>query len=93
MAGLASATGGSDDGGERGGREAFISGNFEYGFGRAASRRKVYLFANRAQVQSALADATVQFLGVYRTDRRVRARGAPPIAAAGWPDQALSAAC
>ena len=70
MAGLASATGGSDDGGNR--SEPFISGSFEYGFGRAAAKRKVYLFANKAQEQSALTDATVQFLGVYRTDRRVR---------------------
>ncbi len=71
MAGLASATGSSDDGGKRGG-EPFISGSFEYGFGRMAAKRKVYLFANKAQQQSALTDATVQFLGVYRTDRRVR---------------------
>lgn len=73
MQGLSASTG-SGAGSEEGARrdaEPFISGNFEYGVGRMAARRKVYLFCNRAQEQRLLADASVQFLGVYKTDKRV----------------------
>ena len=77
MRGLSASTGlGAEEGG--GGAapaEPFISGNFEYGFGRMAARRKVYLFCNKAQDQRALTPASVQFLGVYKTDRRVRPQG------------------
>ncbi len=66
MKGLAASTGQSDDTVE----EPFISGTFEYG-GRAAAQRKVYLFANKAQDQGSLTDATVQFLGVFKTDKKV----------------------
>jgi len=65
MKGLAASTGQSDDAVEM----PFISGTFEYG-GRAAARRKVYMFANKAQDQSSLTDATVQFLGVFKTDKK-----------------------
>ena len=67
MKGLSASTGQADDALEA----PFISGTFEYG-GRAAARRKVYLFANRAQDQRCLTDATVQFLGVFKTDKKVR---------------------
>ena len=66
MKGLAASTGQSDDTIEA----PFISGTFEYG-GRAAARRKVYIFANKAQDQRCITDATVQFLGVYKTDKKV----------------------
>ena len=66
MKGLAASTGQSDDTIEA----PFISGTFEYG-GRAAARRKVYMFANKAQDQRCITDATVQFLGVYKTDKKV----------------------
>ena len=65
MKGLAASTGQSDDAVEM----PFISGAFEYG-GRAAARRKVYMFANKAQDQRSLTDATVQFLGVFKTDKK-----------------------
>ena len=57
--------------------EPFISGTFEYGLGRPASNRKVYLFINKAQDQRHLLAATVQFLGVYRTDKKVCVRTHP----------------
>ncbi len=66
MKGLSGSTGQADDVLEA----PFISGTFEYG-GRAAARRKVYLFANKAQDQRSLTDATVQFLGVFKTDKKV----------------------
>ena len=66
MKGLSASTGQADDVQEA----PFISGTFEYG-GRAAARRKVYLFANKAQDQRSLTDATVQFLGVFKTDKKV----------------------
>ena len=66
MKGLAASTGQPDDMVE----EPFISGTFEYG-GRSAAQRKVYLFANKAQDQGSLTDATVQFLGVFKTDKKV----------------------
>lgn len=66
MKGLSASMGQSDDMLEA----PFISGTFEYG-GRAAARRKVYLFANKAQDQRSLTDATVQFLGVFMTDKKV----------------------
>ena len=72
MKGLAASTGQSDDTVE----EPFISGTFEYG-GRAAAQRKVYLFANKAQDQGSLTDATVQFLGVFKTDKKVALRTHP----------------
>ena len=72
MKGLAASTGQSDDTVE----EPFISGTFEYG-GRAAARRKVYLFANKAQDQGSLTDATVQFLGVFKTDKKVCSSHSP----------------
>lgn len=52
--------------------EPFISGTFEYGVGRPAASRKVYLFINKAQNQQNLHDAMVQFLGVYKTNKKVR---------------------
>ena len=75
MRGLSASTGlSADQNGSSGAAptEPFISGNFEYGFGRMAARRKVYLFCNKAQDQRALTPASVHFLGVYKTDRRVR---------------------
>lgn len=51
--------------------EPFISGTFEYGLGRSAVGRKVYLFINKAQDHRQLHDAMVQFLGVYKTNRKV----------------------
>ncbi len=69
MKGLAASTGQSDDAVEM----PFISGTFEYG-GRAAARRKVYMFANKAQDQRSLTDATVQFLGVFKTDKKASPR-------------------
>ena len=72
MKGLAASTGQSDDTVE----EPFISGTFEYG-GRAAAQRKVYLFANKAQDQGSLTDATVQFLGVFKTDKKVCSSHSP----------------
>ncbi|CAK0735032.1 hypothetical protein CVIRNUC_000518 [Coccomyxa viridis] len=72
MKGLAASTGQSDDTVE----EPFISGTFEYG-GRAAAQRKVYLFANKAQDQGSLTDATVQFLGVFKTDKKGKLEGVP----------------
>jgi len=53
------------------GAEPFISGTFEYGLGRVAAGRKVYLFINKAQDQMKLHDAMVQFLGVYKTNKKV----------------------
>ena len=52
--------------------EPFISGTFEYGLGRPAAGRKVYLFINKAQDQRNLHNALVQFLGVYKTNRKAR---------------------
>ena len=72
MKGLAASTGQSDDMVE----EPFISGTFEYG-GRAAAQRKVYLFANKAQDQASLTDAIVQFLGVFKTDKKVALHTSP----------------
>ena len=66
MKGLSASTGQSDDALEA----PFISGTFEYG-ARAAAHRKVYVFANRAQDQRCLTDATVEFLGVFKTDKKV----------------------
>lgn len=62
--------------------EPFISGTFEYGVGRPAAGRKVYLFVNKAQDHRNLHDAMVQFLGVYKTNKKVpRFAGAPvPVA-------------
>ena len=40
-------------------------------------QRKVYLFANKAQDQGSLTDATVQFLGVFKTDKKVDLRTLP----------------
>ena len=54
------------------GAEPFISGTFEYGLGRVAAGQKTYLFINKAQDQLKLHDAMVQFLGVYKTNKRVR---------------------
>ena len=54
------------------GAEPFISGTFEYGLGRGAGGQKVYLFINKAQDQLKLHDAMVQFLGVYKTNKKVR---------------------
>lgn len=54
------------------GAEPFISGTFEYGLGRSAGGKKVYLFINKAQDQLKLHDAMVQFLGVYKINKRVR---------------------
>ena len=56
------------------GAEPFISGTFEYGLGRGAGGQKVYLFINKAQDQLKLHDAMVQFLGVYKTNKRVRSQ-------------------
>ena len=53
------------------GAEPFISGTFEYGLGRGAGGQKVYLFINKAQDQLKLHDAMVQFLGVYKTNKKV----------------------
>jgi len=53
------------------GAEPFISGTFEYGLGRVAAGRKVYLFINKAQDHMKLHDAMVQFLGVYKTNKKV----------------------
>ena len=53
------------------GAEPFISGTFEYGLGRLAGGQKVYLFINKAQDQLKLHDAMVQFLGVYKTNKKV----------------------
>ena len=50
--------------------EPFISGTFEYGLGRPAAGRKIYLFINKAQDQRNLHDAMVQFLGVYKTNKK-----------------------
>ncbi len=36
-----------------------------------AGKRKVFLFINKAQDQRALTVASVQFIGVYRTDKKV----------------------
>jgi hypothetical protein len=47
---------------------------------------QVYLFANKAQNQEALTDATVQFLGVFRTDKRV-SLGKPLVFALGSGDK------
>lgn len=66
MKGLSASTGQSDDALEA----PFISGTFEYG-ARAAAHRKVYVFANKAQDQCRLTDATVEFLGVFKTDKKV----------------------
>lgn len=71
MKGLTASTGQADDTLEA----PFISGTFEYG-GRAAARRKVYVFANKAQNQASLTDATVQFLGVFKTDKKVHSQSA-----------------
>ncbi|CAL8467040.1 g6576 [Coccomyxa elongata] len=68
MKGLAASTG--QESGSETDRQPFISGTFEYGVGRPAAKRKVYLFANKAQDQEALTAATVQFLGVFKTDKR-----------------------
>lgn len=53
------------------GAEPFISGTFEYGLGRMAGGQKTYLFINKAQDQLKLHDAMVQFLGVYKTNKKV----------------------
>ena len=60
--------------------EPFISGTFEYGLGRPAAGRKVYLFINKAQDQRNLHNALVQFLGVYKTNRKARLAGLDPSA-------------
>jgi len=59
------------------GAEPFISGTFEYGLGRVAAGRKVYLFINKAQDQMKLHDAMVQFLGVYKTNKKGQLNGIP----------------
>ena len=38
----------------------------------SAGKRKVFLFINKAQDQRALTVASVQFIGVYRTDKKVK---------------------
>ncbi|KAK9824108.1 hypothetical protein WJX72_007801 [[Myrmecia] bisecta] len=55
----------------------FISGTFEYGLGRPAGKRKVYLFINKAQDQRALSDATVHFLGVFKTNSKGQLKKVP----------------
>ena len=53
----------------------FISGHFEYGLGRAAGQRHVFLFIGKSQDHTTLeADTNVTFLGIYKTNRAVRAR-------------------
>lgn len=52
--------------------EPFISGTFEYGVGRTATNRKVYIFLSKAQDQAAgLHTASVSFIGVFKTDKQV----------------------
>ena len=54
--------------------EPFLSGTFEYGLGRTAANRKVYFFLSKAQDNaSGLHDASVSFVGVFKTDKQVRA--------------------
>lgn len=53
--------------------EPFLSGTFEYGLGRTAANRKVYVFLSKAQDHDAgLHDASVSFVGVFKTDKQVR---------------------
>ena len=52
------------------GTEPFISGTFEYGLGRMAGGKKAYLFINKAQDQLKLHDVMVQFLGVYKINKK-----------------------
>ena len=58
--------------------EPFLSGTFEYGLGRTAANRKVYLFLSKAQDHAAgLHDASVSFVGVFQTDKQVPSQTAP----------------
>ncbi|KAK9805362.1 hypothetical protein WJX73_006658 [Symbiochloris irregularis] len=58
--------------------EPFISGTFEYGLGRGASKRKVYIFLSKSQDHDAgLHDASVSFAGVFTTDRSGRLKHVP----------------
>ena len=51
----------------------FISGHFEYGLGRAAGQRHVFLFIGKSQDHNTLEqDTNVTFLGIYKTNRAVR---------------------
>ena len=53
--------------------QPFISGHFEYGLGRAAAQRDVFVFVGRSQDQDSLdLNTNVTFLGVYRTNKSVR---------------------
>ena len=50
----------------------FISGHFEYGLGRAAGQRHVFLFIGRSQDHDTQElDTNVTFLGIYKTNRAV----------------------
>jgi hypothetical protein len=53
---------------EKGSMLPFISGKFGYGLGRPAVRRKVLLFANRAQFGAEEEAFPTTFLGQYQTD-------------------------
>ena len=55
--------------------EPFLSGTFEYGLGRTAANRKVYIFLSKAQDHaSGLHDASVSFVGVFKSDKQVLVR-------------------
>lgn len=43
--------------------------------GRPAANRKVFLFLNKAADQKNLQNASVQFIGVYRTNKQVSPSG------------------
>ncbi|EIE27022.1 hypothetical protein COCSUDRAFT_83581 [Coccomyxa subellipsoidea C-169] len=84
MKGLAASTG--QEAGPEIDRQPFISGTFEYGMGRPAAKRKIYLFANKAQDQEALTAATVQFMGVFKSDKRGKLNSVPvPLKIANTP--------
>lgn len=58
--------------------EPFLSGTFEYGLGRTAANRKVYVFLSKAQDHDAgLHDASVSFVGVFKTDKQGRLKHVP----------------
>ena len=56
----------------------FISGHFEYGLGRAAAKRNVFVFVGRSQDHESLhLNTNVTFLGVFLTDGSVGPLQAP----------------